>query len=256
MAGTKVTHSAGQIANFGNPKPALLPHQVAAAAQAGRAVVTESARKSAAAAGPAVSTSSRQTLASVLRREEPVRAAVKKVATSPVLSRVTKQAKVAPLHERVSEGIARRAPEKPVHDDVIKRAGVAKGPISAEHNRRLKRDDAIRRATPARTISITGGPAPADIANGLTTPNRGMITTHTLPFPVGTPQAVREATPEAAAVVLSTKPVPVMTLPPTVVVAEPKNNPDAMAPSGDGINRFAFMGGVVFVAWLMFKGAA
>ncbi len=247
-----------ELAGFGQKKAEVLPHQVNGAAQASRPIMTELSRKVApTAAAVSFSPNARAGVTKILRPELPVRAAVSKVERSPVLSRVTKKANVAPLAERVREGINRRAPEQPRHADVIKRSGNAKGPISAEHNRRLKRDDAIKRATPTRQIVATASPAPADIANGLLTPNRGLVTTHTLPFKVGTPQAMREATPEALDEINRAKDSPVvLTLPETVVVAEPKNNPNAMDGSGEGIGRLVFLGGAVFVAWLVFKGAA
>lgn len=257
MPRLKPAHTPSELSTFNNRKPTALPHQLNGAAQAARPVMTETARK---AAMPAVhSTPNHETkLDRVLKPEQPVHVGLKKTERSPVLGQVTKPAHVTPLRQRVAEGVKRVSPEKPLHAHVIKKAGPAKGPLSAEHNRRLKRDDAIARSTPTRKFSIIGGPAPADIANGLLTPNRGLTTIHTLPFPVGTPQAIREATPEAVRAVESAaaSPAPVVvTLPETIVDGSIKNNPLSSQP-GEGLGRFAFLGGVVFVAWLMFKGAA
>jgi len=256
MAGAKPTHTPKQLASFTSMKPAAQPHQVNAATQAARPIMTEAARKAAPAAQHAGSSPASHGAEKMLRAEAPIRAAVQKVQASPAIHNVTGPAKVAPMRDSIKAAVAVRTPEQPSHAHIAKGAGPSKGPVSAEHNRRLKRDESIRRATPARKVAFTGGASPADIANGLTTPGRGAVTVHTLPFPVGTPQAIREATPEAAAVALSTKPTPVMTLPPTVVVAEPKNDPNAAEPAAEGFGRIAFLGGAVFVAWLLLKGAA
>lgn len=111
-------------------------------------------------------------------------------------------------------------------------------------------------------VAFVGGVHPVDIANGINTSNRGVFHIRNRRLPKGTPATLRDTPPEIvregvqaprpqviAAASASSRP-PMETDP---VQPDPQDAGPAAA-AGAGVERMALLVGVVFVAWLMFKG--
>jgi hypothetical protein len=198
------------------------------------------------------------------------------------------------VERQLAEGTMANIKQAPRHARLLAGTKPSVTPAQRAQVEAKKRIAAIRRPSRdsrGRKVALIGGDHPVDIANGLHSPRRGLTMIHGRRLPRGTPNDVREATPEIAA----DPPLPPRPLPgdgifggagglgratqapgletePTDVTpadaalfesikfagADRAPRPEPMRPAseeGSG-QRMLFLGGVLVAAWLLFKGRA
>lgn len=176
------------------------------------------------------------------------------------------------LSERLASSTRPDGPETPTHS-YLARSGAATSPLAAARNRSLRKHAAILRGRRGPRVSLGVGVSPTDLANGLQTPERGRWFRGRKALPAGTPQPIREApldelpisltppatssdptssAPFAAAAATLTGPG-FGTSGVSTIDAEQAAAPEETSSTdpGEGLGRFAFLAGAVFVAWMV-----
>lgn len=204
--------------------------------------------------GPEPPVKAADSTGALLKNEAPRRFdQAKKFAASPAIRSGTAMPAAKDKRAMVVHGLRDNPPAPRKIITPVRPMPPAKNPAEAERNRRFHRARIVEQGAPQTRVVLAAGPRPIDIANGLVTPDRAVATMTTLPFKPGASLAAIQAPPDVAPAAPAE---PVMTLPPTIVDGSIKNNPLSSAPSGEGIGRFAFLAGAVFVAWLVLGKAA
>jgi len=189
------------------------------------------------------------------------------------------------VQRALAEGQAAIKRQAPRHAQLLAGTKPSRTPAQRAQVEAKKRIAGIRRPnrdSRGRKIALVGGAHPVDVANGLRTPMRGLTVINGRRLPWGTPQAVREATPEVAAAppsapgrtattladvlndtggampALETKPIDLAGFESIKFAdAGPSDAPDPIKrPDTGGTQRLLVMGGVLVAAWLLFRGNA
>lgn len=261
---TKPTAAKGSLQKFTAVKS--VPPHVERAAAGLAAAVTVKKPDTPQLRGPEPPVKGSDRLSEMIKNELPRNQALAdKFKSSPVLSTVKTGAKMEGKRATVVRTVAdHEAPKPRVMNPVP--LPPAKSEAQAAHNKRARKAFTVVRNKPASRVVLSVGVRPSDLANGITTPARGLIKTSTQPYKPGTGLNAARAVPKLQASVLSSSPAqpaaeispelpPVVTTLPVVDVdGTVKNNP--LSSSGEGFGRLAFLAGAVFVAYLVLGKAA
>lgn len=261
---TKPTAAKGSIQKFTAVKS--VPPHVERAAAGLAAAVTVKKPDTPQLRGPEPPVKGSDRLSEMIKNEQPRNQALAdKFKSSPVLNTVKTGAKMEGKRAAVVRTVADQGAPKPRILNPVP-LPPAKSEAQAAHNKRARKAFTVVRNSPASRVVLSVGVRPSDLANGITTPARGIVRTNTLPYKPGTGLASPRATPQLSSSLLSSSPAqpaeeitpelpPVVTTLPVVEVdGSIKNNP--LSSSGDGFGRLAFLAGAVFVAYLVLGKAA
>lgn len=224
--------------------PSLPSHVFRGATVAGRPVITE--QRAQALATPGRATLASRSLAAVVRPELPVGAGRPSVMNA-ALAKVVGSAPLIDAADELRKRIGLVGPERPAHS-WLEKFGAAGSPAEALRNRMRVKAAAFNRGAPKDAPILIADVSPADIANGLATPDRGR-------WPA--PPRVERVGDGMPILVSSGAPVTDAPLKSATLVGRSVGVAEAVpeAAAADSFERLTFLVAAAVIGFMVLKGA-